>query len=57
MMKALETIFAQKDFLGKIFPSHGKEYKIKAADDFSYVDPIDKSVSSKQVLQLSRCFQ
>ena len=42
-----ETVAA---FIGKEFTEGDKTYKVAKADDFEYTDPIDKSVSKKQVL-------
>lgn len=34
---------------GQTFSSGGKSYKVAITDNFSYTDPIDKSVSKNQV--------
>jgi phosphoglucomutase len=50
MMEALEQKMTEPKFLGQEF-SHGvKTYKVRLADNFSYNDPIDKSISTKQVI-------
>lgn len=49
MMTALEKTITDPAFIGKEYSSGGKTYKTKVADNFSYVDPVDKSVSTKQV--------
>ncbi len=56
--EGIETARAEKLFAGlrqKLPELAGKEYaglKIRAADDFSYVDPIDKSRSEKQGVRI-----
>jgi len=49
MMAALEQKMAEPGFVGQAFSHNGKSYTVKLADNFSYNDPIDKSVSTKQV--------
>lgn len=49
MMATLEKTITDSSFIGKVYTSGGKSYKTKVADNFSYVDPVDKSVSTKQV--------
>lgn len=49
MIDALEKTIATPTFVGKEYSSGGKTYKVKVADNFSYTDPVDKSVSTKQV--------
>lgn len=49
MMEKLERTITDPSFIGKVYTSGGKSYKTKVADNFSYVDPVDKSVSTKQV--------
>jgi phosphoglucomutase len=36
----------KNDFIGKTFD----QFTVKEADDFEYVDPIDRSVSKNQVI-------
>lgn len=48
-MKHLAESFAQADFVGKEFKYADKVYKVRLADDFQYTDPIDHSVTTKQV--------
>jgi phosphoglucomutase len=50
----LESSFKQADFIGKVFTHGSKSYKVKLADDFEYTDPIDHSVSKKQVCFLMK---
>jgi phosphoglucomutase len=49
MMAHLEETIADPKFVGKEYSAGGKTYKVKQADNFSYVDPIDKSVTKNQV--------
>lgn len=50
MMEHLEKTIADPSFVGKIYKAvSGKTYKVSKADNFSYVDPIDKSVAKNQV--------
>lgn len=51
MMAHLEALIADnaKDLVGKNYTSENKTYTIKTADNFSYVDPIDKSTAKNQV--------
>lgn len=48
MMEVLNAFISDSSNVGKVFSHDGKSYKIKKADNFSYEDPIDKSVSMKQ---------
>lgn len=52
MMAALEKTITDPSFIGKEYSSGGKTYKTKVADNFSYTDPVDKSVSTKQGLRI-----
>lgn len=49
MIAVLEKTIAEASFVGRVYSSEGKTYKVKIADNFSYTDPVDKSVSTKQV--------
>lgn len=49
MVALLEKTITDPSFVGKAYSSGGKTYKVKVADNFSYTDPVDKSVSTKQV--------
>lgn len=51
MMDGLEALIAEKDIVGRKFSAGGKTYTMAKADNFSYTDPIDSSVSTKQVRQ------
>lgn len=50
VMKHLQDLFAQPDFVGKKFNSFDKTYEVKLADDFQYTDPVDHSLTTKQVI-------
>lgn len=52
MMATLEKTITDPSFVGKDFSAGGKTYKVKLGDNFSYNDPIDKSVSTKQGLRI-----
>lgn len=52
MMDTLEKTITDPAFVGKDFSAGGKTYKVKLGDNFSYNDPIDKSVSTKQGLRI-----
>ena len=54
MMDELEKLITGPGFVGKEFANGGKTYKVQLGDNFSYVDPIDKSLATKQVI--SFCF-
>lgn len=49
MMATLEKTIGEPTFVGQEYSAQGKTYKVKIADNFSYTDPVDKSVSTKQV--------
>lgn len=52
MMTVMEKAITEASFVGKEFSAKGKTYKVKTGDNFSYNDPIDKSVSTKQGLRV-----
>lgn len=52
MMATMEKNITAAAFVGKSFSSGGKSYKVKEADNFSYTDPVDKSVATKQGLRI-----
>ncbi|XP_031638990.1 phosphoglucomutase [Contarinia nasturtii] len=52
MMATLEKTITEPSFIGKEYSSGGKTYKTKIADNFSYTDPVDQSVSTKQGLRI-----
>lgn len=51
-MTDLENLITKADFIGREFSNGGKSYKVKFADNFSYTDPIDASVATKQGLRI-----
>ncbi|CAG4994689.1 unnamed protein product [Parnassius apollo] len=52
MMQALEKKITAPGFVGSSYSSGNKTYVVKLADNFSYMDPIDKSVAMKQGLRI-----
>lgn len=52
MMATLEQTITDPTFSGRSFSAGGKSYTVKLGDNFSYNDPIDKSVSTKQGLRI-----
>ncbi|KAI9586811.1 hypothetical protein GQX74_002658 [Glossina fuscipes] len=52
MMAYLEKTICDLSFVGREFTAEGKSYKVKMADNFSYTDPIDKSVAIKQGIRV-----
>lgn len=50
MMTDLETLMNDPQFIGSVHQYEEKSYVVALADNFSYTDPIDGSLSSKQVL-------
>ncbi|EDW68880.1 phosphoglucomutase [Drosophila virilis] len=52
MMATMEKTITAAGFVGKSFASGGKSYTVKQADNFSYTDPVDKSVATKQGLRI-----
>ena len=49
MMKEIEDIITKADFVGKTLSHENKSYIVQEADNYSYTDPIDGSVATKQV--------
>ncbi|KAL0870905.1 hypothetical protein ABMA27_004740 [Loxostege sticticalis] len=52
MMQVLEKRITEPGFVGSAHDSADKTYVVKLADNFSYMDPIDQSVSMKQGLRI-----
>ena len=54
MMTHLRKLFASSDFKGSSLKANSSDttFKVAEADDFSYKDPIDGSVSTKQGLYI-----
>lgn len=49
MMEDLEQLMADPKFIGSVHQYEDKSFKVALADNFAYTDPIDGSLSSKQV--------
>ena len=49
VMENVEKLTQDPSTIGKVFSYGGKSYTVDKADNFEYVDPIDKSISKKQV--------
>jgi len=49
MVEHLNAFIADKTTVGKEFTAAGKSFKVAKAEDFEYVDAIDKSIAKKQV--------
>ncbi|XP_050333006.1 phosphoglucomutase [Bactrocera neohumeralis] len=52
MIATMEKNITDPSFVGKSFTSGDKTYKVKVADNFSYTDPVDKSLATKQGLRI-----
>ena len=53
MVNLLNAFIADKSNVGKEFSAGGKKFVVDKAEDFEYTDPIDESVTKKQV-QITR---
>ena len=51
MISNLESYISDAASIGKTYSHGGKTFKVAKADNFEYTDPIDHSVSRKQVRQ------
>lgn len=51
MMADLETLMNDSKFIGSVHEYEDKSFTVALADNFSYTDPIDGSLSSKQVFK------
>jgi phosphoglucomutase len=49
MMDHLNAYVADESNIGKVYGDKDKTYKVTKADNFSYTDPVDNSVSKNQV--------
>ena len=49
MMANLEALVADPSLVGREFSHGDKKYHVCLADNFEYTDPIDGSISKKQV--------
>ncbi|XP_012284194.1 phosphoglucomutase [Orussus abietinus] len=52
LMQDLEAKISQPEFIGTKLTREDKTYVVKKADNYSYTDPIDGSVASKQGLRI-----
>lgn len=52
LMEVLTAFISDSSNIGKVFSEDGKTYTVKKADNFSYEDPIDKSISVKQGIRI-----
>ncbi|XP_015597724.1 phosphoglucomutase [Cephus cinctus] len=52
VMAEVETKIEQKDFVGTKLTYENKVYIVKEADNYSYKDPVDESVTTKQGLRI-----
>lgn len=49
MMDHLNAYVGDESNIGKVYSAKDKTYKVAKADNFSYTDPVDNSVSKNQV--------
>ena len=49
MIADLEKLMNEPTFIGSVHEHGEKSYRVAQADNFAYTDPIDGSVSVKQV--------
>ncbi|KAF5286188.1 hypothetical protein FQA39_LY16358 [Lamprigera yunnana] len=52
MMKHLESFIQSPNVVGSTYSSLGKNYVVKVADNFSYVDPIDHTQTKNQGIRI-----
>ncbi|XP_034834687.1 phosphoglucomutase [Maniola hyperantus] len=52
MMQELEKKMTSTGFVGSQHSASGKTYSVALADNFSYMDPVDRSVAMKQGLRI-----
>ena len=52
MMDHLQSLVDSKDLPGKTFKGDSKEFVVSKADNFEYIDPIDKSVTKNQGIRI-----
>lgn len=57
MMANLNAYVADQSNIGKVFTSGDKSYTLAKADNFSYTDPVDHSISKNQVSKKRWRFQ
>lgn len=58
MINYVEELIKKSDFIGTKLASQNKTYVVKEADNYSYKDPIDGSIATKQVNYtfLKKCY-
>ena len=49
MMEYIEALISKPEFVGTKLTHENKTYIVKEGDNYSYKDPIDGSVATKQV--------
>jgi len=52
MMAGLQSYVEDKSNVGRSYQSSGKTFIVSAADNFSYTDPVDGSVTTKQGIRI-----
>ncbi|XP_066996491.1 phosphoglucomutase [Anabrus simplex] len=52
MMAELEALITAPGYVGRVLSNEVKQYTVRLGDNFSYVDPIDKSKAEKQGLRI-----
>ncbi|KAL7064997.1 hypothetical protein AAHC03_04922 [Spirometra sp. Aus1] len=53
IMRRLQTYLEDKDFAGRVFQTeHGMRFQVLKIENFSYSDPVDKSVSGNQGIMI-----
>ena len=48
-MEDLQQKITQPSFVGETFEENGRTFTVQKADNYEYIDPIDRSVSKNQV--------
>lgn len=57
MVEDLELMMNGPSFIGSVHQYEDKSFQVALADNFSYTDPIDGSISVKQVIfAFNNCF-
>lgn len=52
MMVELQKLISGDDFVGSFHNSRSKSFKVSCADNFSYKDPVDGSIATKQGIRI-----
>lgn len=50
MMRSIEALIQEPEFIGRKLQYKDKEYVVEHADNYSYTDPVDSSRAAKQVI-------